>query len=158
MDSDRTTPTRGDMMTSDTEDSPSSSSQASSSAAAVKKFQRKISFDDFQLSGEVVFRRAGVLVQARRQDRLHSGTLEITDTQQGTFITWDRDKEEETVVTGREKVMINDQGGVAMCVGSPPSADWAVIAEHLQEPTTPIGNNLLLDASASQPSVLVTIV
>ena len=47
MDSDRTTPTRGDMMTSDTEDSPSSSSQASSSAAAVKKFQRKISFDDF---------------------------------------------------------------------------------------------------------------
>ena len=85
------------------------------------------------------------LVQVKRQDRLHSGLLEVTETQQGVFVTWDRTKEISDHVRNRNiernsnKVIINDQGNVAMCVGSPPSADWAVIADNLQDPTTPIG-------------------
>ena len=39
----------------------------------------------------------------------------------------------------QRKIIINDQGNVAFCVGSPPSNDWAVIADNSQQPATPIG-------------------
>ena len=115
-----------------------------------QNFRRRIEFsEECGVTGELVYRRAGVLVQARRQDRLHPGVLEVVETPgQGVFITWERDTEERD--NGR--VMINDQvsstvpspphaspcvaqqGQVAMCVGSPPSADWAVIADHAPPP------------------------
>ena len=116
-----------------------------------QNFRRRIEFsDECGVTGELVYRREGVLVQARRLDKLHAGVLEVVETQgQGVFITWDRSvvqqQEEEDIRNkntggnaGTGKVMINDQGHVAVCVGSPPSADW-VIADNLQEPTTPIG-------------------
>lgn len=120
-----------------------------------QNFRRRIEFsDECGVTGELVYRRAGVLVQARRQDRLHSGVLEVVETRgQGVFITWERDTEERQE-TESSNVIINDQvrssvtqchdvthhcllsqqGQVAMCVGSPPSADWAVIADHAPPP------------------------
>ena len=85
MDSDRTTPTRGSSITDSDQD------LAEDEQNVKKKCGRKILFDDFEIFGDVVFSRHGVIVQAKREDRLHSGTLQITETKQGTFITWDRD-------------------------------------------------------------------
>ena len=160
MDSDRTTPTRGSSITDSDQDLPDEEQNVK------KKCGRKILFDDFEIFGDVVFSRHGVIVQAKREDRLHSGTLQITETKQGTFVTWERDtnpvtdskkenkeeiSESARVEVGggggergdgdRKKVMINDQGNVAFCVGSPPSNDWAVIADNLQQPATPIGES-----------------
>ena len=154
MDSDRTTPTRGSSITDSDQDLPDDEQNVK------KKCGRKILFDDFEIFGDVVFSRHGVIVQAQREDRLHSGTLQITETKQGTFVTWERDtnpvtdsrgiKEKASESVGVEdgggggdckKVMINDQGTVAFCVGSPPSNDWAVIADNSQQPTTPIGES-----------------
>jgi len=145
MESDRTTPTRGSSTDTAMADLDNDVDLMNSAAASPAKFMRKISFDDFELEGDVVLSIPGVLVQVKRQDRLHSGLLEVTETQQGVFVTWDRTKEISDDVRNRNiernsnKVIINDQGNVAMCVGSPPSADWAVIADNLQDPTTPIG-------------------
>ena len=152
MDSDRTTPTRGSSITDSDQDLPDDEQNMK------KKCGRKILFDDFEIFGDVVFSRHGVIVQAKREDRLHSGTLEITESKQGTFVTWERDTnpvtdsreiKEKTSQSGgeevgggdRKKIMINDQGNVAFCVGSPPSNDWAVIADNSQQPTTPIGES-----------------
>ena len=122
-----------------------------------QNFRRRIEFsDECGVTGELVYRREGVLVQARRLDRLHAGVLEVVETQgQGVFITWERDteerREEEESNNGNGRVMINDQvrstaacqlaphgvsqqGQVAMCVGSPPSADWAVISDQAPAP------------------------
>ena len=125
-----------------------------------QNFRRRIEFsDECGVTGELVYRREGVLVQARRLDRLHAGGLEVVETQgQGVFITWERDTEERREETegNNGRVMINDQvrstaacqlaphgvsqqGQVAMCVGSPPSADWAVISDQAPAPcVTPI--------------------
>ena len=119
-----------------------------------QNFRRRIEFsDECGVTGDLVYRREGVLVQARRQDRLHAGVLEVVETQgQGVFITWERDTEEREEAEGSNgRVMINDQvrstaacqlaphdvsqqGQVAMCVGSPPSADWAVISDQAPAP------------------------
>ena len=150
MDSDRTTPTRGSSITDSDQDLPEEEQ------IVKKKCGRKILFDDFEIFGDVVFSRNGVIVQAKREDRLHSGTLQITETKQGTFVTWERDsntvtehkenKEKISETAGvdvgggdQRKIIINDQGNVAFCVGSPPSNDWAVIADNSQQPATPIG-------------------
>ena len=70
------------------------------------------------MTGELVFRREGVLVQARRQDRLHAGVLEVVETQgQGVFITWERDTEGTS-----ERVIINDQVRVIIIVTCPLSS------------------------------------
>ena len=152
MDSDRTTPTRGSSITDSDQDLPDEEQNVK------KKCGRKILFDDFEIFGDVVFSRHGVIVQAMREDRLHCGTLQITETKQGTFVTWERDtnpvtesresKEKIPESPGlevgggdRRKIMINDQGNVAFCVGSPPSNDWAVIADSTQQPATPIGES-----------------
>ena len=56
-----------------------------------------------EVEGEVVYDREGVIVQAKREDRLHSGRLKVTDTRcqiqpywfhgnifsHGVFLTWD---------------------------------------------------------------------
>ena len=146
MDSDRTTPTRGSSITDSDPDCPDEEQNTK------KTCGRKILFDDFEIFGQIVFSRTGVLVQAKKEDRLHSGTLQVSESKQGTFITWERlteavsqEKTGDSAGAGvereeeRKKVMINDQGNVAFCVGSPPSADWAVIADNLHQPTTPIG-------------------
>lgn len=161
MDSDRTTPTRGSSITDSDQDLPDDEQ------IVKKKCGRKILFDDFEIFGDVVFSRHGVIVQAKREDRLHSGTLQITETKQGTFVTWERDANPVTDSQGskekisesggvevggggegggggggdRKKIMINDQGTVAFCVGSPPPNDWAVIADNSQQPATPIGES-----------------
>ena len=146
MDSDRTTPTRGSSITDSDPDCPEEEQNTT------KTCGRKILFDDFEIFGQVIFSRKGVLVQAKKEDRLHSGTLQVSESKQGTFVTWERDTEpvnpdktcerlgvSDAGEEGRKKVMINDQGNVAFCVGSPPSADWAVIADNIHQPTTPIG-------------------
>ena len=113
--SDRTTPTDDNDIVSDDNDDDNSTASDGSKKTKAAKFMRKISFDDFEVSGEVVFSRPGVLVQTKRQDRLHGGTLEVTDTDHGVFVTWDRDTTSEDVknsnhhVTNNNKVMINDQ-------------------------------------------------
>jgi len=175
MDSDRTTPTRGSSITDSDQDLPDEEQNVK------KKCGRKILFDDFEIFGDVVFSRHGVIVQAKREDRLHSGTLQITETKQGTFVTWERDtnpvtdskkenkeeiSESARVEVGggggeggdgdRKKVMINDQGNVAFCVGSPPSNDWAVIADNLQQPATPIGRVRFSSRSCLTESPSVT--
>ena len=78
--SDRTTPTDDNDIVSDDNDDDNSTASDGSKKTKAAKFMRKISFDDFEVSGEVVFSRPGVLVQTKRQDRLHGGTLEVTDT------------------------------------------------------------------------------
>ena len=52
-------------------------------------------------------------------------------------------------------VMINDQGSVAFCVGSPPSADWAVIADSV-DPGTPLSRVRYKSRSNSTESPAVT--
>ena len=47
--------------------------------------------------------------------------------------------------------MINDHGNVAFCVGSPPSADWAVIADG--DPATPLSGVRYTSNSAESPAV-----
>jgi len=126
-------------------------------------------FDDFQVQGEVVYSRDGVIVQAKKEDRLHSGRLEITETNHGVFITWDLDtavqqklsvEKEEPKPNGMTKpglggagtnVMINDHGAVAFCVGSPPSADWAVIADG--DPGTPLSRVRYTSNTTESPAV-----
>ena len=149
MDSDRTTPTRGSSITDSDQDCPEEEH------IVKKTCGRKILFDDFEIYGDVIYSRAGVIVQAKKEDRLHSGTLQISESKQGSFITWERDsrvvsgdKTDNQINgtngaedTGTRKVIVNDQGNVAFCVGSPPSADWAVIADNIQQPTTPIGES-----------------
>eukprot|EP00092_Neocalanus_flemingeri_P004735 GFUD01005100.1.p1 GENE.GFUD01005100.1~~GFUD01005100.1.p1 ORF type:complete len:747 (+),score=206.78 GFUD01005100.1:80-2320(+) len=113
--------------------------------------QSKIVFDEIEVHGEVVYSRDGVIVQAQKEDQLHSGILQLTETKQGVFLTWERDTPVQQTLSVEEgpsqaegkdgqarNVMINDQGSVAFCVGSPPSADWAVIAENV-DPGTPLG-------------------
>eukprot|EP00092_Neocalanus_flemingeri_P010989 GFUD01011832.1.p1 GENE.GFUD01011832.1~~GFUD01011832.1.p1 ORF type:complete len:749 (+),score=210.13 GFUD01011832.1:88-2334(+) len=113
--------------------------------------QSKIVFDEFKVHGEVVYSRDGVIVQAQKEDQLHSGILQLTEAKQGVFLTWERDTPVQQTLSVEEgpsqaegkdgqatNVMINDQGSVAFCVGSPPSADWAVIAENV-DPGTPLG-------------------
>ena len=102
MDSDRTTPTRH---SPDLE--PGSPVTSSSS-----NFRRRIEFsEECEVTGDLVYHRDGVLVQARRQDRLHSGALEVVETRgQGVFITWERDTGAgETETSGQGRVIINDQ-------------------------------------------------
>ena len=137
MDSDRTTPTTLSPDSSSPEPGGGVGSDGDGDGPG-EGGRKVIKFDDFSVSGQVVYRRQGVLVQARRQDRIHSGTLELTDTAQGVFVTWERAEGGAEVAPQQEKVIINDQGAVATCVGSPPSADWAVVSESLQEPSTPL--------------------
>jgi len=163
MDSENTTPTRGSCA--------NGSSQSNSPSPAPKKV-RTIVFDDFEVHGEVVYSRDGVIVQAKKEDRLHSGNLQITETKHGAFITWERDTVQqglsmETEIptpNGRNghqpntqptNVMINDHGSVAFCVGSPPSADWAVIADSV-DPGTPLGRVRYKSRSNSTESPAVT--
>ena len=99
--------------------------------------RRTIKFDDFEVEGEVVYCREGVIVQAKREDRLHSGTLRVTETQHGAFLTWDLDLpiQQSVEVSGRGdkggggrpgqenggEPCIDDFGVPKFCVGSPPS-------------------------------------
>ena len=39
-----------------------------------------VKMDSLEVEGEVVYDREGVIVQAKREDRLHSGRLKVTDT------------------------------------------------------------------------------
>jgi len=158
MDSEATTPTRGSCT--------NGSSQSNSPSPGPKKL-RKIVFDDFEVHGEVVYSRDGVIVQAKKEDRLHSGSLQITETKHGAFVTWDRDtvqqslavESEENQTNGKnghaKNVMINDHGSVAFCVGSPPSADWAVIADNI-DPGTPLSRVRYKSRSNSTESPAVT--
>jgi len=160
MDSEATTPTRGSCT--------NGSSQSSSPSPVPTRNQKTIVFDDFEVHGEVVYSRDGVIVQAKKEDRLHSGQLQITETKHGAFITWDLDLplqkalsgEKEKTVNGTNghaatNVMINDQGSVAFCVGSPPSADWAVIADGV-DPGTPLSRVRYKSRSNSTESPAVT--
>ena len=89
MDSDRTTPTTLSPDSSSPEPGGGVGSDGDGDGPG-EGGRKVIKFDDFSVSGQVVYRRQGVLVQARRQDRIHSGTLELTDTAQGVFVTWER--------------------------------------------------------------------
>ena len=84
------------------------SPEASSSR---QNFRRRILFsEECGVTGELVYRREGVLVRARRGDTLIAGVLEVVETQdQGVFITWDRDTGDREQSNGR--VIINDQVG-----------------------------------------------
>ena len=46
-----------------------------------------VKMDSLEVEGEVVYDREGVIVQAKREDRLHSGRLKVTDTRCKLF-TW----------------------------------------------------------------------
>ena len=39
-----------------------------------------VKMDSLEVEGEVMYDREGVIVQAKREDRLHSGRLKVTDT------------------------------------------------------------------------------
>jgi len=103
-------------------------------------------FDDFEVQGEVVYSRDGVIVQAKKEDRLHSGLLQITETKHGSFITWDRDLVQQSLGLDQEHAQSN---------GSPPSADWAVIADN-NEPGTPLSRVRYKSRSNSTESPAVT--
>ena len=77
-----------------------------------QNFRRRILFsqdsEECGVTGELVYRREGVLVRARRGDRLIAGVLEVVETRaQGVFITWERDTEDKEQSNG--SVIINDQ-------------------------------------------------
>ena len=81
-----------------------------------QNFRRRILFsEECGVTGELVFRREGVLVRPRRGDTLIAGVLEVVETKaQGVFITWDRDTEDSEQSNGR--VIINDQvGSIIAC-------------------------------------------
>jgi len=103
-------------------------------------------FDDFEVQGEVVYSRDGVIVQAKKEDRLHSGNLQITETKHGSFITWDRDLVQQSLGLDQEHAQAN---------GSPPSADWAVIADNV-ESGTPLSRVRYKSRSNSTESPAVT--
>ena len=88
---------------------------------------------------------------------MHSGLLQVSETKHGAFITWDRAGEPGPVADRGRTVVINDAGRVELCVGSPPSADWAVIAESQQgEPVTPLGRVRFQSRGSSSESPAVT--
>ena len=106
----------------------------------------------FEGQAVVVHSRHGVIVQlnkpqAKKEDRLHSGDLQITGTKHGSFITWDRDLVQQSLGLDQEhaqandehghqtNVMINDQDSVAFYVRAPPSPDWAVTADNVKSGT-----------------------
>jgi len=164
MDSEASTPTRGSYVSGT-----GTASSATSSPCPSSRATRKIVFDDFEVTGEVVFSRNGVIVQAKKEDRLHSGHLQITETKYGAFITWDLDLPIQQSITvdtcskpnnqlngqTNNNVMINDHGSVAFCVGSPPSAEWAVIAEGV-DPETPLSKVRYKSRSNSTESPAIT--
>eukprot|EP00092_Neocalanus_flemingeri_P044554 GFUD01049458.1.p1 GENE.GFUD01049458.1~~GFUD01049458.1.p1 ORF type:complete len:754 (+),score=195.23 GFUD01049458.1:104-2365(+) len=155
MDSEATTPTRGY--------SANGSSQSSLPSPDLGPTKlRKIVFDDFEIHGEVVYSRDGVIVQAKKEDRLHSGNLQITETKHGAFVTWDLDTPaQQTLSVEPDPRPANEQNGqtdrssVTFCVGSPPSADWAVIADNA-DPGTPLGRVRYKSRSNSTESPAVT--
>merc|ERR1719334_1271000 len=84
-----------------------------------------VKMDSLEVEGEVVYDREGVIVQAKREDRLHSGRLKVTDTSHGVFLTWDLEQsiqqtasmvtpEKRTgkgrVVSGRTETSLDDYG------------------------------------------------
>jgi len=105
-----------------------------------------VKMDSLEVEGEVVYDREGVIVQAKREDRLHSGRLKVTDTSHGVFLTWDLElsiQQSASMVTpekvagrgravsGRTETSLDDYGIPRDCVvGSPPSSDWAVVSEN----------------------------
>lgn len=110
-----------------------------------------VKMDSLEVEGEVVYDREGVIVQAKREDRLHSGRLKVTDTRceiqpyqlhanifsHGVFLTWDLElaiQQSASMVTpekvsgrggagsGRRETSLDDYGIPRDCVvGSPPS-------------------------------------
>ena len=110
-----------------------------------------VKMDSLEVEGEVVYDREGVIVQAKREDRLHSGRLKVTDTRcqiqpywfhgnifsHGVFLTWDLElsiQQSASMVTpekvagrgravsGRTETSLDDYGIPRDCVvGSPPS-------------------------------------
>ena len=88
---------------------------------------------------------------------MHSGLLQVSETKHGAFITWDRAGEPGPGAGRGRTVVINDAGRVELCVGSPPSADWAVIAESQQgDPATPLGRVRFQSRGSSSESPAVT--
>jgi len=139
-----------------------------------KSSSRKIIFDDIEITGEVVYNRPGVLVQAKKEERLHSGTLQIIETKHGAFITWDIEtciQQNGAVSSGENNGSITceyskrseitnskikkDQGPSQFCVGSPPPADWAVIANR-NDHGTPISRVRFNSRSNSTESPAIT--
>ena len=110
----------------------------------------------FEVQGEVVHNRDGVVVQenkpqARKEDRLYSGNTQMTVAKHKFLITWDRYLAQQSLGFDQEhsqandkhghqtNVMINDQGSVAFYVGGPPSPDWAVTADNVKSDTHSAG-------------------
>jgi len=58
---------------------------------------RRVSMEDFVVEGTLVYSRPGVIIQAPKEDRLHSGLLRITETRHGAFLTWDKDEVQQNV-------------------------------------------------------------
>ena len=81
MESDRTTPTRGSSTDTAMADLDNDVDLMNSAAASPAKFMRKISFDDFELEGDVVLSIPGVLVQVQRLKR----DFQNKDGKQGLF-------------------------------------------------------------------------
>lgn len=126
-------------------DDSSPPSRQSSIVNGVHGSKKKIMFDDFVLDGNIVYSREGVIVQASKEDRLHSGCLTVSETNNGSFITWDRDlpvqqslsvssapvnSQQQVTLTDYGTVVVQENGTVlpTFSVGSPPSSEWAVIA------------------------------
>jgi len=163
MDSESTTPTRGSCTTGSSQSCSPDPPGTRTGEGGVGN-QKTIMMDDFEVKGEVVYSRDGVIVQAKKEDRLHSGRLEITETKHGVFLTWDLDQSVQQKLSlekekpkpgglsnGANNIMINDHGNVAFCVGSPPSADWAVIAEG--DPATPLSRVRYSSNTTESPAV-----
>jgi len=78
-------------------------------------------FEEFKIEGKVVYCREGVLIQATKEDVLHTGVLKVTETKHGVYITWNK----------QEHKQLESQ----FSVGSPPdSSEWAVIARNAATP------------------------
>jgi len=77
--------------------------------------------EEFRVEGNELFRREEVLMQANKDDILHSGLLTVTDTKYGVYITW--------------KILEKKAQEPQFSVGSPPdSTEWAVIGRNAATP------------------------
>jgi len=116
--------------------------------------------EEFEIAGEELYSKEGVLLQTAKDDCLHEGNLSVTQTKHGVFVKWEKSEVQQSVSINQDKEPIRgskrkQEPNNSFIVGSPPDpSEWAVIAENAQ--TTPkdhVKFRSNSDGSVESPSV-----
>jgi len=106
--------------------------------------------EEFRIHGNILYQREGVLVKTAKDDRLHSGTLTVTDTKHGVFISWDKTEVQQSLAVNNTRRQREEPP--SFCVGSPPDPnEWAVIADNVN--ATPKDRVKFRSDSINSPAV-----